>query len=64
MRTAARRGASSDAGGQPLVSTLEVLSEKTSKVLDEIDDLLIKGIDAKTFVAGHASRPLFCDGEE
>lgn len=44
MRTAARRGASSDAGGQPL--------------LDGIDDLLIKGIDAKTFVAGHASRPL------
>jgi hypothetical protein len=35
----------------------EVLSEKTSKLLDEVDNLLAKGIDAKSFVASGCADP-------
>lgn len=56
--------ASADAGNQPLLSSLEVVSDRTSKLLAEVDGLLMKGIDATTFVSGQVSRPIFRNGEE
>lgn len=59
-----REDASADAGSPPSWSSLEALSERASKLLAEVDALLVKGIDPTTFVAGGVSSPIFRDSKE